>query len=680
MKIHTYITKGVLVGAVLLCAGLTRLQATTNFTVAAFATGTQGENNSQDGSNGQYNGDDLSVPYGAGTIAWDGIVFDAADGSTGSAHITANFSGADNTDLLVSMAPGYNNWFFEGSSGSCPTGTVDFTQYHAVQFDILWDTNSTLTIDQFNTGNNWPTNYLVPSGGTNYMATNSYYTFGVNVDLFTGSGGANVQLGTFQIPANAASGWQTVTMPYSDSTPGISSGAGLWFQGSFGAGTNINGGPYTASFWIDNLVLVGNVTIAPPPTMHISRAAQGLNLFASGSSAINNRESLQTVQSNYSWVGASAPVSYSFTISSYPVPAADQVGAYIFLVPKPGTESSPDYNEPNLMFLDLESASNGATCLFRYKTNEPSGNSMVYGNGTLATINSPTGVGTWSLTFNNNTNVTMSGPGGISTNFSIPDATGATATLFASNVVVYFGCQANNGAGVNDRIVASDFNITGLGSTNFDDNFIADAGTLNTNIWQVNASYPQCVRLVGPGNPYYVGWTLPASGFSLQSTATLATNRTWKPTTTYQPFAAGIYDTQLINTNDLPAGQAAYFSLVQRTYSQLLILLPGETGAPGTLTGKAGTPTPQNTSDTVNVTVEAVDSQFYPVAGITDMVKLGSSDGVAVLPNPAPMTNGIVTFTTFLFQTDGTQTVTATDTTTTNNIPVATSSSVVVAN
>ena len=72
------------------------------------------------------------------------------------------------------MAPGYNNWFFEGASGSCPSGTVDFTQYHAVQFDILWDTNSTLTINQFNTGSNWPASY-VGTGDSNYMATNSGY-------------------------------------------------------------------------------------------------------------------------------------------------------------------------------------------------------------------------------------------------------------------------------------------------------------------------------------------------------------------------------------------------------------------------------------------------------------------------------------------------------------------------
>ena len=689
MKINSYITTGILAAGVLLLSGSAQLMATTNFTVAAFATGTQGENNSQDNTFGQYNGNDLSVPYGAGTITWDGITFDAADGSTGAAHITANFYNAaeqttlnngDNNDILVSMAPGYNNWFFEGASGSCPSGTVDFSQYHAVQFDILWDTNSSLTIDQFNTGSNWPASYLIAGVGSNYMATNNtYYTAGINLELFTGVNGNSTFLGTFQIPEAAATGWQTVTVPYSDTLANINAGAGIWFQGSFGGGAGVNGGPYSAAFWIDNLVLVGNPTIAQPPTMKIGPAAPGLNLFTDDGSTINDRQSLQSVGTNYSWVGASGPVSYSFTISSYPIPSADQVGTYIFLVPSPGTEAGPDYNEPNLMFLDLESTSNGASCIFRYKTNEPSGNTMVYGVGTLATLNATTGVGTWSLTFNNNTNVTMSGPGGVNTNFSIPDATGATSALFASNVVVYFGGQANNANGVNDHFVAADFNITGLGSTNFDDNFVADAGVLNSNIWKINATASQCVRMVGPGNPYYVYWTLPASGFTLQSTSALSANPTWKPATSNPSFIAGNYAAQLINTNDLPGGSAAFFSMVQRNFSQLLVLLPGESSAPGTPSGKSGTPTQQYTQNLVSVTVVAVDSQFYPVGGSSDTIKLTSSDGAAILPNPLSMTNGTVTFSTFLFQTDGTQTINATDTVNTN-IPMATSSSVVVAN
>jgi len=233
------------------------------------------------------------------------------------------------------------------------SGTADFSQYHAVQFDILYDTNSALTIGQFNTGSNWPSSYLNAGLGSDYMATNSYYTHGVNVEMFTGSGGATVFLGTVQIPTSASNGWQTVTMPYSDSIGGLSSGAGLWFQGSFGGGSGITNGPYQASFWIDNVVLLPNPVSNPPPKVSIAPALQGLNLFTG--SALNNRENLENTNHNYSWVGAAGPVSYSFTLSSYPVPATDQVQNHIFLVPNPAPGSAPDYTEPNVIFLDLES-------------------------------------------------------------------------------------------------------------------------------------------------------------------------------------------------------------------------------------------------------------------------------------------------------------------------------------
>src|SRR5579859_4193469 len=276
MKIHRQITTSIIAAGALLLGGAAQIQAQTNLVVATFNTGTQGQP-----TGGSWMGYNMSVPYGAGTIVWDGNVFDAADGSTGSAYITANFSGANNTDVLVSFGPGYNNWYYENGQ-NCPgflTGTADFSQYHAVQFDILYDTNSALTIGQFNTGSNWPASYLNPGFGLDYMATNSYYTHGVNVQMFTGSGGNTVFLGTFQIPTAASNGWQTVTMPYSDALGGLSSGAGLWFQGAFGGGGQINGGPYNASFWIDNVVLLANPVSNPPPKVNIARTVQGLNLF-----------------------------------------------------------------------------------------------------------------------------------------------------------------------------------------------------------------------------------------------------------------------------------------------------------------------------------------------------------------------------------------------------------------
>jgi len=340
-------------------------------------------------------------------------------------------------------------------------------------------------------------------------------------------------------------------------------GVGFYVQSYGGYPTNI------FTFWIDNVA----VTTAsapppppPPPSVKIFSAVPGLTLFTGSGTSLYNRESLEADQNNYSWVGASGPVSYSFTIASYPIGPNDQVQNHIFLIPNPGTESAPDYSEPNLIFFDLESTTTGAPVwMFRYKTNELNGNSMVYGVGTLATVTNTGGaLGTWTATFNNNTNVTMTTPNGTTTNFSIPDTTGATTALFASGVALYYGAQAGNAGGVEDHLVASDFSVTGLGSSvDFNDNFATDDGSLNTSIWMVNAAFPNCVQLVAPSDPLWIQWTSPATGFTLESTPTLSTNITWTPTTSFTSFLAGTNYVQLVSTNDLPAGSTGFFNLVQ---------------------------------------------------------------------------------------------------------------------
>jgi hypothetical protein len=312
---------------------------------------------------------------------------------------------------------------------------------------------------------------------------------------------------------------------------------------------------------------------------------------------------------------------------------------------------------------------------------------MIYGSGTLASIGTNTALGTWTVTFNNNTNVTMTVPGGASTNFNIPDSTGATTALFANGVDLYFGVQAANTGGTSDHIVASDFSVSGIPAA-FNDNFVADAGTLNSGIWSVNASFTNTVLMIGPGNPYWVSWTAPALGFTLNATASLSnpvTNIDWSPVSTYSPIQNGSFFTQLISTNDLPGTNSAFFALVQRTFTQLLVLLPGETNAPGTATGIKGTPTPvdlqSGTQGGAPVTVMAVDSRFYPVGGITDSITLTSTDASGIVlngANSAPLVNGVASF-DWYFETPGTQTVTATDTTDTSIQP-ATSASVQVLN
>src|SRR5271166_2243795 len=108
MKIHRQIQSAILAACALLLAGSIHLQAQPNIPVGLFNTGTQGMP-----TGGSWQGYNMSVPYGVGTIVWDGVTYDAADGSTGSAYITANFESANNTELLVSFGPGYNNWFHE---------------------------------------------------------------------------------------------------------------------------------------------------------------------------------------------------------------------------------------------------------------------------------------------------------------------------------------------------------------------------------------------------------------------------------------------------------------------------------------------------------------------------------------------------------------------------------------
>jgi hypothetical protein len=491
--------------------------------------------------------------------------------------------------------------------------------------------------------------------GTITMALIDPNTSGADYGYFTG----------ITIPGSATNGW--VHLVDSNTVSDIVTMEGNNISQTIGPGFDYNSyGGYPTNpitFWIGNVAVVTAALPPPPPpppTVSISPTMLGLNLFT-GNSSLYNRESLETVNANYSWVGATGPVSYSFTITNYSVGSNDAVQTQIFLVPNPGTESAPDYTEPNLVFMDMESTTTGASVNFRYKTNEPNGNTMVYGVGTLASIATNTAIGTWTLTFNNNTNVTMTIPGGASTNFSIPDSTGATTALFASGVELYFGVQAGNAGGTSDHIVASDFTVTGLGSADFNDNFVADAGTLNTSLWETNAAFPPCVELVGPADPYRIQWTSPAIGYVLDTTAVLSDDSDWTAVTNNPSFVAGTNYTQLVSTNDLQPGKDAFFAVIQHN-NGLQVLFPGETAAPGTLTGKTGTPTPVSlsTNASVTVTVNAVDSKWNLIPTINDTVAITSSDSAATLPGNGALAGGTAQV-QITFATTGSQTVTATD-------------------
>ena len=86
----------------------------------------------------------------------------------------------------------------------------------------------------------------------------------------------------------------------------------------------------------------------------------------------------------------------------------------------------------------------------------------------------------------------------------------------------------------------------------------------------------------------------------------------------------------------------------QGPYTRLQVLLPGESAAPGTPSGRTGTPDAQTAGFSFSVTVRACDSQWNTVTLVNHTVEILSSDQSATLPPPAQLTSGQGTFTVTL--------------------------------
>ena len=95
----------------------------------------------------------------------------------------------------------------------------------------------------------------------------------------------------------------------------------------------------------------------------------------------------------------------------------------------------------------------------------------------------------------------------------------------------------------------------------------------------------------------------------------------------------------LILTAQLNAAPA-----VAGSFSRLQVLLPGETAAPGTLSGKTGTPQAQTAGVPFFVTVRACDNTWTLVPSVTHSIQILASDASASLPAPAQLVGGTADF------------------------------------
>lgn len=525
---------------------------------------------------------------------------------------------------------------------------------------------------------------------------------GIQPDSLGGFGQINVgfyNTGTFgsvEIPGAASNGWVRLAVPIDETKSGINSVAAFLFDYNSYGGYPTN--PIT--FWLDNVSL--NYSGAPPapPVVSFEKPLPGLNVWDSTSGAYDRQSIISAASTGYSWVGASGPVTYSFTITNYPN-SQPSVSAQLFLISGnpaiPSYETAPDYNETNVVIFSVQGGTSNSIAQFRYKVGEPNANLMLYGDapytnapgsgstnfgsGYLGSVTNATPLGTWSVTFDQDTNITITAPNGSTSGFTIP---GNDAAAFADGdgFVVMLGSQPNATSAIGSRVVYSSISESGNASP-FTDNFENDL-TLNTNLWDVLAAGAASVFVVPTNIAYIFDWTVPDAGFAPIVGTNLVDPSSYTDLGLTPIGQNGSVKSTLIPKSSLPAGNQAYFRMIQRTYTQMQVLLPGETNAPGTALGYVGSPTPISIaaqgSTPTTITVNACDPTWH-IVNVTDTIQLTTSDGSAYLPaGNVDMVGGTAVFSGqngILFQSTGSQTVTSSDLTSAT-VPSATSASVTV--
>ena len=412
------------------------------------------------------------------TEAWDGSQDAAGDPNSGSMYLTLNWPLASDP-----------NWNSGWNDVQIAFGTPQITNTDYINFEC------DIKVDVTNS---------FPALDGSYGA----------MELIMGSPWQNV---AGWVPLANTNGWQHISAPFSAIPSNSYSQAVIGFISS-GTSAYTN----TLAVWIDNIIFT-----APPsvhtnqPPMGIAKAPPaGLTCLCSQPAGTWQRQMIATVQSNYSWNTASAvsnTTTYSMTIAAAPGTNYPSFSSQMFLVPQLGisspTDDSIDWDSANVVDLVVSvNPNHSATGLFQYKVNN-AGNWNAALSLSLPCAAGP--VGTWSLVFNNNTNVTLRAPDNTSTNFTIP---ASDASLFQDPLYYYVGTQPNNNANIGQSSTFSRVRISGAAGS-IDDNFVS-GGTpgqpyqLNPNTWTLNTADPKGVFITAPDALYWVTWSLPDYGFT----------------------------------------------------------------------------------------------------------------------------------------------------------------------
>jgi hypothetical protein len=287
-------------------------------------------------------------------------------------------------------------------------------------------------------------------------------------------------------------------------------------------GVNPNGtGNLGESATISSVTAIASGVTSPPPALSIRRDIPGLEINANitGGAGTYQRQDIRTVDGPYTWINSFTPVTYAFTISSFPDASYNGFEAHFLLV---GNKTNPgaygDYNEANVIYLRAFDYGNGFGAELRYKINKAF--SSIYGpfanaseGGTAASFYSaPTMIGTWGVTLSG-VNVTLFGPGGQTNVGVLPDN---VSTSFDSTVYVYLGINPNGDANIGQAATFSGVALTGFDTIGGFNGSLVDNFT-DLNNWTTSVTQDSNGVLLKPaGTRLRLSWPGPANGFVLQ--------------------------------------------------------------------------------------------------------------------------------------------------------------------
>jgi Bacterial Ig-like domain (group 3)/YDG domain len=164
-----------------------------------------------------------------------------------------------------------------------------------------------------------------------------------------------------------------------------------------------------------------------------------------------------------------------------------------------------------------------------------------------------------------------------------------------------------------------------------------------------------------------ISWAGPGGASLYTTTVTFSNGRS----TTVLNTALTKAETVALSATDgsVPAVPSSLLTIVAGPASKLQVLLPGETTAPGTTTGKTGSPNSQTVGTAItSIIVNAVDAYWNTAPTATPNVQISGSDTLATIsddngssPGNLTLTNGSGVPASYIFNTAGGQTITASD-------------------